>query len=131
MGHERSPQKLFPLAWALELSGSPGTPDLITEGLSLWRFKRKHLKGKEGKGAPPPTQQTHSSPLMGPFPGELEQVAWLQSTAPASPHDAFKEPVASKSACHMLFSQIMAHPCRMGEGSYPTQSLGLILLQKG
>lgn len=51
-GHERSPQELLLLAWALELSGSLGTPDLIKEGLPLWRFKTKHLKAKEGKGTP-------------------------------------------------------------------------------
>lgn len=63
-GHERNPQEPLPLAWALELSGGPGTPDLIKEGLSCWRFKRKHLKPKESKGAP----QTRSSPFPGPSP---------------------------------------------------------------
>lgn len=53
------------MAWALELSGRPGTPDLITEGLSFWRFRRKHLKPKGGRGAP----QTRSPPFPGPSPG--------------------------------------------------------------
>lgn len=48
MGHESSPWKLPPLAKPLELSRCPGTPDLIKEGLSLWKFKRKsQSKGRQ------------------------------------------------------------------------------------
>lgn len=53
-----------------------GPPDSIRGGLALWRFKRKQLKAKEGKEAPP---RACSSPFMA-----LPLVPGPRPTGPAS-----------------------------------------------
>jgi len=68
---------------------------------------------------------------MGLFPSVLEQVPWLQSTTPASPHAAFKELVTKQiSLSYALFSD-HGSSLKNGGGELSNTKPKVILLQKG
>lgn len=100
-GTQKEPPGAAPAGPGSETVWKVQGPDSSKEGLSFGRFKRKHLKAKEGKGAP---RQTPSS-FMGPsrvglsrFPGSSPHWSCLrpqlQPIAPAGLPRAFKEPAA-------------------------------------
>lgn len=72
-------------------------PDSIREGLSFGRFKRKHLKAKEGKGAP------DKLPLLSWAPPRVG----LSRSPGSSPHCSSRPPPSLQRAC-----SIASHPVR-------------------